>query len=73
MVNTRLVFGFLRLILVYRRIMRHPRLFDYMDEALTPVEEAAPADRNAVQPLDSEVAAAMLAPEDEAVASAMSA
>jgi hypothetical protein len=29
----------LRLALTGRRIMRHPRLFDYMDEALAPVDE----------------------------------
>jgi hypothetical protein len=37
--NARFGVRFLHMMWIGRRIMRHPRLFDYMDEALTPVEE----------------------------------
>lgn len=37
--NLRFAFNLLRLVWAGRRIMRHPRLFDYMDLALTPVHE----------------------------------
>ncbi|HEY4217309.1 MAG TPA: radical SAM protein [Gemmatimonadaceae bacterium] len=43
--NVRLTFSLLRLMWVGRSIMRHPRLFDYMDEALAPIDETPNADR----------------------------
>jgi len=46
--NARLAFTMLRLALTGRRIMRHPRLFDYMDEALAPVDETPSFRRTSV-------------------------
>jgi hypothetical protein len=43
--NWRFAVRFLRLVWTGQRIMRHPRLFDYMDEALAPVDERQDADR----------------------------
>jgi radical SAM superfamily enzyme YgiQ (UPF0313 family) len=46
--NGRLAYTMLSLALAGRRIMRHPRLFDYMDESLTPVDET-PRERKSVE------------------------
>ncbi len=42
--NARLAYSIFRLWTITRRIMRHPRVFDYMDEALTPVNESPEVD-----------------------------
>jgi radical SAM superfamily enzyme YgiQ (UPF0313 family) len=47
--NARLGLTLLRMVWTGRRIMRHPRLFDYMDEALTPINEAPSASRRVVE------------------------
>ncbi|MEO8620222.1 MAG: radical SAM protein [bacterium] len=46
--NTRFAFRFLRLMWTGSRIMRHPRLFDYMDDALAPIDES-PAGASAAE------------------------
>jgi radical SAM superfamily enzyme YgiQ (UPF0313 family) len=62
--------SFLRMMWAGRRIMRHPRLFDYMDEALTPVDESPDADRNAVEQFGAGPAEVTHADDYEAMAGA---
>ena len=50
--------------------MKHPRLFDYMDQALTPVDETPTARRKPVEPLDGALVEAMDVDDREPVASA---
>ena len=67
--NARLAFSMLRLMLIGRRIMKHPRVFDYMDQALMPIDEQPSARRKTVEELDAGPAQATYVEDREPVAS----
>jgi hypothetical protein len=68
--NSRFGFTFLHLMWIGRRIMRHPRLFDYMDDALMPVEEQPGAGRETLEQLGASPAEVIDVSDREEIASA---
>lgn len=69
--NGRFLGTLLRMVWTARRIMRHPRLFDYMDEALTPVDESSDAGRPTVEHFGAGPAEGTHAEERESLAGAL--
>ncbi|MDB4875283.1 MAG: Radical domain protein [Gemmatimonadetes bacterium] len=67
--NVRLGFTLLRMVRTGRRIMRHPRLFDYMDEALTPVNDSLDSRRKTVEQSATDPMEVMHADDHEPMAS----
>jgi radical SAM superfamily enzyme YgiQ (UPF0313 family) len=71
--NVRLAFSLVHLVWIGRRIMRHPRLFDYMDAALAPIDESPDADRKQVDSFETSPAQVTQRGDREELSSASSA
>jgi radical SAM superfamily enzyme YgiQ (UPF0313 family) len=67
--NARFGFTVLRLLWTARRIMRHPRLFDYMDESLAPIHESPDARRKTVEQVATDPVEVMHTDDHEPMAS----